>query len=126
IRSAVGIVDLRPAGDAGLHTVTHAVVRNFLREIVDEHRTFRARTDEAHIADEHVDDLRDLINAGAAHKAADTGHAAVVALRPARDAVFLGIRPHAAKLIYGEGLTVGADALLAVENRTRAVETDGD
>src|SRR5262249_34693271 len=118
--------DLRPARDAGLHAMTDAVVRDLLQQTVDEHRPFRARADEAHIAFQHIEELRDLVDPRAADEAADACDAAIVALGPAGDAVFLGIRAHAAELQHHERVAAGTDALLAIEDGTGAVELDGD
>src|ERR1700722_13798860 len=49
-RGAVGIIDLRPAGDARLHRVALAEEGNLLRELIDEEWPLRPRADEAHIA----------------------------------------------------------------------------
>src|SRR5687767_3560135 len=58
---AAPAVDLRPAGDAGLHLVAQHVLRNAVLELLDEERPLRARTDDRHIALQHVPELRQLI-----------------------------------------------------------------
>src|SRR5436305_4600689 len=57
-RGPIGILDLRPAGKAWLHDMALRVVRNDRSQLLDEHRTLRARTDEIHMAADHVDELR--------------------------------------------------------------------
>ena len=52
---AAPAVDLGPAGDAGLHAMAGHVIGDGLAELLDEHGTFRARADQAHVALEHVD-----------------------------------------------------------------------
>src|SRR3954469_18880203 len=47
---AVRIIDLRPAGDAGLHEMSKMVAGNFLLISLDEAVPFGARADEAHVA----------------------------------------------------------------------------
>jgi hypothetical protein len=59
----------------------------------------------------HVDELRQLVEAGAAQDAADTGDPAVA---------------HRAELEDGEGAAGTAEALLAEEHRTSVFEQDGD
>src|SRR5437667_12538255 len=58
---AVGIVDLRPAGDARLDQMAKVVKRDLLFVALDTFFPFRSRTDQAHVAFEHVPQLRELI-----------------------------------------------------------------
>ena len=48
---AVGVADLRPAGQAGPDDVALAVERNLPRELPDELRPLGPRSDQAHVAD---------------------------------------------------------------------------
>ena len=57
-RVAVGVVDLRPAGQARLHDVALVVVGDLARELFDEHRPLGARPDQRHRPAEHVEELR--------------------------------------------------------------------
>src|SRR4051794_38838759 len=59
--SGVWVADLRPAGDARRHQRTELVVGQLLLELVDERRALGARTDDAHVAADDVDDLRQLV-----------------------------------------------------------------
>ncbi len=81
-RGAVGIVDLRPAGDAGLHHVALGIIGQLVFEIVDEFRPLRARADEAHLALEHAPRLRQLVDPHLADEPADTGDARIVRSAP--------------------------------------------
>src|SRR5262249_22586455 len=54
-------VDLRPAGHAGLHVMTQHVARDLRAELIDVLRTFGPWADETHVADEHVPQLRQLV-----------------------------------------------------------------
>src|SRR5947209_19988221 len=83
-RVAAPTVDLRPAGDARLHAVTEHVLRNLLAELIDEHRALGPRADEAHVAAEHVEELRNLVEARAAQPPADRRRAIVALRRPHR------------------------------------------
>src|SRR3546814_17480528 len=79
---AVDVVELRPAGDSGLHAVPLVVVAELLRKPLHELRPFRARPHEAHLAFDDIDALRQLVDAELADDAADIGDARFVAGRP--------------------------------------------
>src|SRR5262245_60031723 len=57
-------VDLRPPGNPGFHAMAGHVVRDRLPELMDEHWPLRPRTDQAHVATQDVDQLRQLVEAG--------------------------------------------------------------
>src|SRR5215510_7162249 len=97
-RRGIGVPHLRPAGDAGLDAVPHAVERDALREICDKARSLWTRPDEAHLAPEHIPQLRQLVDPRAANETAHRGHATVVRGCPLRLAVALGVDRHAAEL----------------------------
>src|SRR3569833_388919 len=52
-RRAIGIVALRPAGDARLHHVALGIIIELLLEVLDELRALGTRADEAHLALAH-------------------------------------------------------------------------
>ena len=58
---------LRPAGDAGQHRQPPRLLTSVVRGLLDE---IGARTDEAHLAEQHVRELRQLVEARAAQPAA--------------------------------------------------------
>src|SRR5262245_42020 len=58
---AVPIIDLRPARQPGLDDVALAEVGDLRRQLVDEHRPLGPRADDRHLADEHVEELRQLV-----------------------------------------------------------------
>jgi hypothetical protein len=64
-------VYLGPARDAGLDPVPLAVTVDTLFEATDELGTLRSRADDAHLALEHVDKLRELVEVGVAQEPAD-------------------------------------------------------
>src|SRR3546814_7673575 len=77
-------VHLRPAGDARLHPVARRVgVDGFLVEPPGGlgGGRVRARPDQRHVASEHVDELRQLVEAGSSQEAPDPRHPGVVAPR---------------------------------------------
>ncbi len=70
---AAQAVHLRPARDAGLDAVAVAVADDVLAEQLDELGALGARADEAHVAAQHVEQLRQLVERGAAQEAPDGG-----------------------------------------------------
>src|ERR1019366_8583751 len=77
-RVAAPAVDLGPAGDAGFDGVPSVIVRDRLGELADENRTLRTRAYQAHVADEDVDELRQLVQARLAQEGAELRCARVV------------------------------------------------
>src|SRR3954468_19167531 len=62
-RGAIGIVDLRPAGDARLHHVALGIIIELLLEILDELRAFWAWADKAHLALQNRPGLGQFVDA---------------------------------------------------------------
>src|SRR4051794_14453880 len=60
-RVAAPAVDLGPARDAGFDGVASVIVRNRLGELIDEDGPFWPWPNQAHVAQEDVDELRQLI-----------------------------------------------------------------
>jgi hypothetical protein len=106
--------------------VAQLVVRDGARQLFDEERPLGARADEAHVTHEHVEHLRQLVDAGLAEVLPDPGHALVVRLRPDRSRVLLRVDRHRAELQDREHLAVLADALLTEEHGARARRLDQD
>jgi len=86
----------------------------------------RSGPDYAHVAEQHVDELRQLVDIGLAHDVAPLGLAGVVLC--GLQGVGLVVDLHAAELDAGELLAVEAVALLAEEYRSghREFGDDGD
>jgi hypothetical protein len=103
-----------------------AVVGQLLDQLVDEIGALRPRTDEAHVAAQHAEDLRQLVDPGGADEAAHAGDPLVAERCPARHAVLLGVLAHAAELEQGIDPAVEPDALLAIEHRAPALQLDRD
>jgi hypothetical protein len=59
----VAVVDLRPAGDARLDPVPERVLADVLAEAHHDARALGARPDDVHLAAQHVDQLRHLVEA---------------------------------------------------------------
>src|SRR3546814_11634386 len=94
----------------------HAVVADLAFELGDELRALGPRADEAHLAAQHVEELRQLVQPRLADERAEAGHAAVIGGRPARHATALRIRTHATKLYPATSLP---DLSTAPTDRTR-------
>lgn len=116
IGETVATENLRKAGHAGADA--HAELLGFLGEDDELFRKPGAGADEGHIADEHVDELRQLIQRGGAHEFSDPGGALLVWQELA-----IGIRliGHGAEFDDAEGSAAAADALL-LEDGIAALE----
>src|SRR5258708_39137539 len=68
---AAPAIHLRPACDACLDLVAEHVLRNAVFELLDEIRTLGPRTDDRHVAAQHVPELRQLVDVEAAQPPAD-------------------------------------------------------
>ena len=96
----------------------------------------RPRADDAHLSGEHVEQLRQLVEAGAAQDAAERRHARIVAHlehRPVhlvqaiqRGALLLGAVSHGAELQHRERMAVEAAPALHVEHRSPDSDQDGE
>ena len=71
-RSAIGILDLRPTGQARRDQVSLFVISNLLGKLRDKVRALGTRTDEIHVAAQDVPELRNLVDANLANDPADT------------------------------------------------------
>src|SRR6056297_1326251 len=111
------VLELGPAGDAGLHRVAFGVEGNVLLELRDELGPLGPGSDDTHLALEYVKELGQLIEAELAQHRTHSGDARVVLLRPLRLARRFRVFDHAAELEHVEGLAVEPDPPLAVEHR---------
>src|SRR5262245_52707922 len=119
-------VDLGPAGDARLHLVAEHVTRHTAPELFDEAGSLRSGTDQAHVAPQHIEELRQLVKTPAPQESAQPRPARIVGSRPHRPGLSLGVHPHRAKLQHSEASSVDAHSLLAVQHGTRRGELDRD
>lgn len=94
----------------------------FLFEFFDEERPFWAGPDEAHVAVEDVEDLRQFVQAGGADEFTDFGNARVVFGGQLGTGVFFSIDAHGTEFIDLIFLAKAADADLAVEDGTAIAE----
>lgn len=94
----------------------------FFFEFFDEERPFRSGTDEAHVAVEDVEDLRQFVQAGGADEFADFGNARIVFRRQLGTGIFFRIDAHGTEFVDLIFLAKAADADLAVEDGTAITE----
>src|SRR3982751_4858500 len=95
-RGAVAVADLRPAGDSRLDEVALWIKRNDLPELLNERGTLGPWPDEAHVTDENVEKLRQLVDSQPPDHPPNSGHPDIVLLGPDRAGLVLGIDLHAA------------------------------
>lgn len=116
--------DLGQAGDARFDVMAIGVFGVFFFELFDEERPFWAGPDEAHVAVEDVEDLRQFVQAGGADEFADFGNAWIVFRRQLGTGIFFRIDAHGTEFVDLIFLAEAADADLAVENGTAVAELD--
>src|SRR5215475_3960763 len=105
-RGAVAIPDLRPAGESRLHGQPLHVVRDFLLKALHELRPLRSRSDEAHVTEENVDQLRKLVETGPTEDRSHSRDPGIGLLRPDRSRPLLGIPTHGAELVEDEDTAI--------------------
>lgn len=114
------------AGDARFDVMAIGVFGVFFLELFDEVRPFRSRADEAHVAVEDVEDLRQFVEAGGADEFPYFCDARVVVRGQLGTGVFFGVRTHGTELIDLVFFAEAADADLTVKDRPPVFELDGD
>src|SRR5690348_4350957 len=85
-----------------------------------------ARTYDAHLPAKNIDELRQLVEAGAAEEAADARHAIVVAARRAAARRVTELGPHAAELENAEQAVRAAQTLLPEQDGAGRFDPDRD
>src|SRR5207302_11063490 len=89
----------------------------------DEVRVFRTRSDQAHLAPENVEQLRQLVELGAPQEPSDSSDAPVVAAGYGK-AHPVGADDHGPQLVHPERTPVAPDPGAGVESRTAALDPD--
>src|SRR5438445_690092 len=107
-RVAPPSVDLGPARDPRLHLVAEHVARHPAPELLHEARALRARPDEAHLAPEHVEELRQLVEARAPEEDAERRAAWIIRARPDGPGLLLGVHAHRPELQHLEASACGS------------------
>src|SRR5262249_18152212 len=125
-RGAVAIPDLRPAGEPRLHGQPLHVVRDFPLQALHELRSFRPGPDEAHVTEQYIDQLGELVETGAPKDRSHPRDARIGFLRPHPSRALLGLPAHGAELVEDEDTAVLAGPRLAIQGGARRLELDGD
>src|SRR5579862_8188228 len=94
----IASVDLCPTGDSGPQFVAARLFGRIEGQVFEQQRS---RTDQAHITDEHVDELRQLIHTRSSQKPAETRDALRIRKR---EAGRVGATAHGAKFQQCEWL----------------------
>src|SRR5581483_9154899 len=127
-RRLVALADLGEAGQARPDDEPLPVRGKLGRQLLEEPRADRSRSDEAHVAAEDVPELRDLVELRGAEPAAERGPLGVRALdelgAEVRAEPALRADPERPELDHREDPAAAADALAAVEDRPPAGEED--
>ena len=111
------MVDLRPAGDAGLHAMPLAVIGNLLGKSLHEFGPLRPRADQRHLSAQHIEKLGELIEPQPAKKFSHGRCSRIVLGCPHRASLRLGVRSHGTELVEQKWRAILADASLPVKNR---------
>src|SRR5581483_10728683 len=129
-RRLVALADLGEAGQARPDDEPLPVRGKLGRQLLEEPRADRSRSDEAHVAAEDVPELRDLVELRGAEPAAERGPLGVRALdelgAEVRAEPALRADPERPELDHREDPAAAADALAAVEDRPPAGDEDAD
>ena len=83
-RSAILIINLRPAGQARTRMMPEIIVWDSFHEIADDFGSLRSRSNKAHMATENVDELRQLVDPETAEQAANPRDPWVIFAVPSR------------------------------------------
>src|SRR4029077_20880733 len=102
--------------DAGLHAMALHIIWDLLRQLRYEFGTFGPWADEAHVAAQDIEDLRQLIDAQLADDRAHARHAWIGVLCPLRP-VQLRVLSHAAELQHLEQLPAQTHPRLPLQRR---------
>ena len=122
----IGALRLRQAHDAGAHPQPAGKSRRLALHARGQLGALRARTHQAHLAAQHVHDLRQLVQMQPAQHAPDPGRAGIARRRPHRAGTILRPVDHGAELDQPKRASAQSKARLAVEHRTGTVEPDRD
>jgi len=119
-------VRLRPAGDARADVVLHHVFRDLVLELLHEIRPLGTRADNAHIALQHIEKLRQFVDARPAQEGAELRAAGIVLHRPLRIRRLLIRHMHGPELVHDEGAPIQPHPLLLEDDGTRRRQLDPD
>lgn len=120
----VAIVEGGVAGDTGTNLIEIGVARIVLHDLVDEELALGTWSDEGHVAEEDIPELRKLVEVMIAQELARLGEAAVTLGARELRTLVLGIGAHGAELIHVERTAKATNALLLVNGGSIVVALD--
>ena len=100
------------------------LARRLRRPVFGNLRVFRARPHQAHLAHQHIPQLRQLVHLAVAQPAAKGRHARVILRRDLWPVIAVHIFAHGAKLENAKSLSPAPHPLAAVKNRPRRIAPD--
>lgn len=124
-RGVILCKDLSQTGNAWFDVMAIGVFGVFFFEFFDEEGPFWSGTDEAHIAVEDVEDLRQFVQAGGTDEFTDFGNARVVLRRQLGTGIFFRIDAHGTEFVDFIFLAEASDTDLTIEDGTTVAEFDG-
>ena len=113
---AVGVIDLRPAGDSGRYHMPFGIIGNLLGVHLHQAERLRPRTDQAHFALEDIQQLGHFIQPRLAYEPAHPGKAVVIIRGPV-DIIAISAIDHGPQLPDDKRVTPSPHALLRIEYR---------
>src|SRR4051812_43318111 len=108
--------DLRPPCDTGTHGVSQIVKRNFFFQQINEEWALGPRADEAHVAVQHVDELRQFIQAQLAQYSSYASDSRINILSPDRTTLRFGIDKHGTEFTDFEEFSIQTNAGLPIQD----------
>src|ERR1051325_1060668 len=123
-RCAAPAIDLRPTSDARLYEMAYHVLRDHIPIIFCVLQHVRTRTNNGHIATQHIPKLRKFIKARCTQEAADDG-AAWIGIGSLGQ-IGLVVRAHRAEFVARECFATKSSTRLLEENGSRRTELDRD
>src|SRR6266404_1773492 len=126
--------NLPQTGESGLHAKASFLPRFFHAEGIAQRQ--RPWAHDAHVAQQHIDELRQLVHAGLPQPAPYAGDPRILAHLKNRPGLFVevfellhsafGVRGHGAELNHAKTPLVQSDALLNEEHRAGRIHFDGN
>lgn len=120
-----GQLDLCQAGDAGADLQARLVMGDGLFQLGDEFRAFGSWTDEAHLAKDYIEQLREFIEMTNSEESPHRGDPGVTGERPTGTGMTFAVVPHGSEFIDAEGSAMAPKADLTVDGRSVRGESDG-
>src|SRR5690606_24909865 len=118
----ITLTNLGPAGNARLDHMAVNIKRQALVEVLDKLGLLRPGPDQAHVAFQNIDELRQLVYAVFTYHTPHPGNARVVFLGKLRIVDLVAPTTHAAQLVHLERLVAPAHAFLHIQRRPRTFQ----